>query len=170
MIKMPESLYDDLEKLRKTLDMPTTSGLIRMLIREGIYNHNARHRLSKAADAHDKDEIKAIAREIAAIYDSGRRAFDDEFRPIDTEIRRDTEVHCRSSKEYTDEDEREMLEKFEAGEYEPRRTFVFLPLDDDFVEPSYEEACEMFDTAKKEGRLKVFKPQQKATLDEAKSE
>lgn len=71
LIRMPDSMYDDIEALRKELNIPSTSSMIRVLIREALFNHSARKRLDEAAAAHDKGAIDAIAKEVALIYGAG---------------------------------------------------------------------------------------------------
>ena len=78
LIRMPDSMYDDIEALRKELDISSTSSMIRVLIREALYNHSARKRLDTATAARDKEAIMEIAKEIGRIYAVGKWAHEDE--------------------------------------------------------------------------------------------
>ena len=100
MIKMPESLYDDIEALRKELDISSTSSMIRVLIREALYDHAARKRLDKATAAHDKEAIMEIAKEIGRIYAAGQWASEEEaasLRALANAGQKDMEVDIRTT-------------------------------------------------------------------------
>ena len=100
LIRMPESMYGDIEALRKELDIPSTSSMIRVLIREALYNHAARKRLDKATAAHDKEAIMEIAKEIGRIYAVNAWAYEDEataLRAMANAGQKDTEVDIRTT-------------------------------------------------------------------------
>ncbi len=117
MIKMPESLYDDIEALRKELDIPSTSSMIRVLIREALYNHAARKRLDKAAAEHDKEAIMEIAKEIGRIYAVGKWAHEDEataLRAMASAGEDDSEVDIRTTHGIDDACKTRLSEKYGA--------------------------------------------------------
>lgn len=117
LIRMPDSMYDDIEALRKELDISSTSSMIRVLIREALYNHSARKRLDTATAAHDKEAIMEIAKEIGRIYAVGKWAHEDEataLRAMANAGEDDSEVDIRTTHGINDAYKNRLSEKYGA--------------------------------------------------------
>ena len=117
LIRMPDSMYDDIEALRKELNIPSTSSMIRVLIREALFNHSARKRLDEAAAAHDKEAIDAIAKEVALIYGAGSWAHEGEaksLRAMAEAGQKDVEVDIRTTHGIDDACKTRLSEKYGA--------------------------------------------------------
>ena len=111
-------MYDDIEALRKELDIPSTSSMIRVLIREALYNHAARKRLDKATAAHDKEAIMEIAKEIGRIYAVNKWAYEDEataLRAMANAGQKNVEVDIRTTHGIDDPYKKRLTEKY--GEF-----------------------------------------------------
>ena len=118
LIRMPDSMYDDIEALRKELDIPSMSSMIRVLIREALYNHAARKRLDKATAAHDKEAIMEIAKEIGRIYAVNKWAYEDEataLRAMANAGQKNVEVDIRTTHGIDDPYKKRLTEKY--GEF-----------------------------------------------------
>jgi len=117
MIKMPKSLYNDVESLRKELNISSTSSMIRVLIREALFNHSARKRLDQAAAAHDKEAITAIAKEVALIYGAGSWAHEDEAKSLRAMVeagQKDLEVDIWTTHGIDESHRKRLSEKYGA--------------------------------------------------------
>ena len=67
LIRMPESMYNDIEKAMEEDDIASMSAMIRILLREGIHNRKVRAEMENIVDIETDSDYGKILRKIAWI-------------------------------------------------------------------------------------------------------